>query len=40
MSHMFEHVMFKGTKTIGTKDFKKEQINAEMNHLRKQRQLG
>jgi len=40
MSHMFEHVMFKGSETIGTKDYNKEKgINAEVASLRKQRQL-
>src|SRR4051812_47139085 len=25
LSHMFEHMLFKGTKTIGTKNYKKEE---------------
>ena len=35
ISHLFEHMMFKGTKTIGTKDFKRDQeIMAELDSLR------
>src|SRR5437867_3627274 len=34
-AHLFEHMMFKGTPTIGTKDYKKDlQILAEQERLR------
>jgi predicted Zn-dependent peptidase len=35
ISHLFEHMMFKGTETIGTKDIKRDrQIMAELDSLR------
>ena len=35
IAHLFEHMMFKGTPTIGTKDFKKDQeIMAEQERVR------
>jgi len=37
MAHLFEHMMFKGTPTIGTKDYKKDlEIIAEQEKLRDQ----
>ncbi len=37
ISHLFEHMMFKGTKTIGTKDYKKDaRILAQQDALRGQ----
>src|SRR4030042_4613435 len=35
ISHLFEHMMFKGTETIGTKDIKRDlQIMAQLDSLR------
>ena len=35
IAHLFEHMMFKGTPTIGTKDYKKDlEIIAEQEHVR------
>ena len=35
ISHLFEHMMFKGTETIGTKDIKRDrEIMAELDSLR------
>jgi len=35
ISHLFEHMMFKGTETIGTKDFKRDrEIMAQLDSLR------
>ena len=35
ISHLFEHMMFKGTETIGTKDYKKDlEILAEQEKVR------
>ena len=35
IAHLFEHMMFKGTPTIGTKDYKKDQeIIAEQERVR------
>src|SRR4051812_8596013 len=37
IAHLFEHMMFKGTPTIGTKDFKQDQeIIAEQERVREQ----
>src|SRR5215472_7333028 len=40
IAHLFEHMMFKGTPTIGTKDYKKDlQIIAEQEKVRDQMRL-
>ena len=41
IAHLFEHMMFKGTQTIGTKDYKKDlEIIAEQEQVRDEMRAG